>query len=81
MIVPNVKQCASCRWHSDLEHRHDQVFCMNEDSPEALSEVEATGCCERFEPDEKTAWHSLAFGGPLPIRTSIGYRFEWPETC
>jgi hypothetical protein len=43
------QQCANCRWSMPLEERYDQVFCFNEESPEAWGEVEATGCCECFE--------------------------------
>lgn len=44
--------CAECRWSMVLEERFDQVRCCNEKSPEAWGEVEATGSCPEFEPEE-----------------------------
>ena len=43
------RQCANCRWAMEMEERYDQVHCCNAASPEAWSDVEATGCCEHFE--------------------------------
>jgi hypothetical protein len=41
--------CANCRWGMELEHRYDQVHCINEDSKEAFGDVEATFTCQLFE--------------------------------
>jgi hypothetical protein len=35
-----------------LEGRYDQLRCTNDDSPEAWGDMEATGCCDLFEPTE-----------------------------
>ena len=42
------RQCANCRWAMEMEERYDQVHCCNVASPQAWSDVEATGCCEHF---------------------------------
>ena len=41
--------CANCRWGSELEHRYDQVHCINEESQEAFGDVEAAHSCPLFE--------------------------------
>ena len=48
-----VRHCANCRWGMDLEHRYDQVHCINEDSKEAFSDVEATFTCPLFEENDQ----------------------------
>ncbi len=41
--------CANCRWGMELEHRYDQVHCINEESHEAFGDVEATSSCPLFQ--------------------------------
>lgn len=48
-----VRHCANCRWGMELEHRYDQVHCINEDSEEAFGDVEATFSCPLFEVNGK----------------------------
>jgi hypothetical protein len=50
--TPIIQQCAYCRWSMPLEGRYDQLRCTNDDSPEAWGDMEATGCCDLFEPTE-----------------------------
>ena len=40
--------CANCKWASELEERYDQVYCFNQESQEACSNVEATFSCALF---------------------------------
>lgn len=47
------RQCANCRWSMPLEGRYDQIRCTNDESPEAWGDVEATGCCESFLPNDE----------------------------
>ena len=51
--TPIVQQCAYCRWSVPLEGRYDQLRCTNEDSREAWGDVEATECCDLFEPTKR----------------------------
>ena len=44
-----VPRCDICRWGIKLEHRYDQMHCVNEDSPEAFGDVECSFSCELFE--------------------------------
>ena len=47
--------CANCRWGVELEHRYDQVHCINEDSQESFGDVEATHSCPLFEANQSRA--------------------------
>lgn len=44
--------CANCRWGMELEHRYDQVHCINEESQEAFGDVEATHSCPLFQAND-----------------------------
>ena len=52
LISVDPPQCAGCRWSIPLEGRYDQLRCTNDDSTEAWGDVEATGFCESFLPNE-----------------------------
>ena len=42
-------RCDNCKWGAELEHRYDQRHCINEDSPEAFGDVEASSSCQFFQ--------------------------------